>query len=137
MKLLNRASWFTLSSVGPVAISFLSLPLLTLRLGSTDYGVFALGVAVGTVVPMIANHGTLSLFSGRLASTQAPKRLVGTAFVASLILAAAIGLFLLACFELMGLEFLPRAIFWLSIITGMLSATWTVAADYLIASGNG
>jgi O-antigen/teichoic acid export membrane protein len=134
---LRRISWFAAAPIVVAAVSFLSLPMLTRYLSASHYGLFALGMSIGSLIPAIANPGALSFLSPRLfRSTSVPGVLLGTLLACSVI-AACLGVLAVSSVAFWvqnQLNLSPRALF-LSVGAGAIASPWSIVADYLVATG--
>lgn len=129
---LSRLSWFGVATVVPAAISFIALPFLTLRLDPAHYGAFALGAAVGNVVPMLAGIGAVNSLSSSAGTDRA---LLTAGFLSALVIGFLAALVIGSTLAVVGHDWLPGPLLWLSLAAGALSGAWTVGADYLVARG--
>jgi O-antigen/teichoic acid export membrane protein len=67
---IKRMSWFAVAPILTPAISFISLPILTLRLEAADYGLFGLGIVLASMISGVGSFGLLLYLGGQQLSTE-------------------------------------------------------------------
>ena len=75
----KKMYWFAAAPLISSAISFISLPILTLRLGAEDYGIFGLGVVAASLIAGIGSLGVQLYLGGQQLSDEQRRDAVTTA----------------------------------------------------------
>lgn len=141
MSITQRTSWYFLSSVGVPILGFATLPLFTTRLGPEQFGSFALGTALASVISAAAGSiSSLSLPTELMRCTETERRSYLAAVLLLALLTAAIScvvvffLYFLASTALR-LELLTPTATALIIAGGFLNSLWAVCVEILTIEG--
>lgn len=142
MTIRGRSWRYLIASVATAAISLVTLPLTTLRLGPTDYGVLALGTALAGLGGAIAAVGLGFAISNRWQVADRDERigLVSTLTFTAGGLALAWAVSATLVFELLHdsvrfLEPVPSAGILLLMLGLIVSAPWLLATEILTLDG--
>lgn len=140
MSALKRVYWFALSPIGTTVISFASLPLLTLKLGPADYGIFGLGAAVASLISGMGSFGALLFLGGQRPSGDIRRDFVfsavaSTAIAAGFVALCILGLWWIVKGLLPDLAVLTNAMIALVALIGWFGAFSAVTSDVLVHYG--
>lgn len=141
MSLARRTSWYFVSSIGVPLLGLLTLPLYTTRLGTEQYGLFALGSSLATVVSATAGSvSTLSLpaelnrYEGEDRRRYVGSVLllnIGAALLSCLVVFAAYS----AAASAFDLELLGEKATLLAIMGALLGSLWAICVEIMTIEG--
>jgi len=141
MSIAKRTGWYFTSSIVVPLLGILSLPIFTLKLGSEQYGVYAIASSLATVVSAASGSFSYLSLSAQLNSYNDENRrlylgavlLIGVLF--SLIFSFC---FLLVYFVLgntFGLELLSRTAVILTFVGAFFGSVWSICVEILTIQG--
>jgi O-antigen/teichoic acid export membrane protein len=123
-------------------VSFLTLPLATLRLGPTEYGVYAMGTMVSAAVTMIAGMSANLVLAANVQTADPAQRRALLSTAVLLTTGTALGLALALTLGWRGmaaavpvLQPVPFAGILLLLAGSVASMPWVIAGNYLVFTG--
>lgn len=141
MSILRRIKWYSLSSIGVPLMSLATLPLFTMKLGPAQFGSFAIGAALASVISAVAGSVSMVSLPAQLAKCNADERRSYITAVFALALLVALGAsvmvssifaFASASFNLSLISFSAVVV---SVIAGLLNSIWAVCVEILTIEG--
>lgn len=141
MSFARRTGWYFASSIGVPLLGLLTLPLYTTRLGPEQFGVFALGSSLASVVSATAGSVSALSLPVELNSYQGEDR---SRYVGSVLLLAVVGA-LLSCLVVFAaysaaaaafdLELLGDTATLLMITGALLGSLWAICVEIITIEG--
>lgn len=141
MSVTKRTSWYLLSALGVPALSLITLPLFTTKLGPEEFGAFALGSVLSGVVSATATSISLISLPAELGRLQHDERQsfitaiialnLFTAVVCSLIVFSLYGI----ASNLFAFELLSHKAIVLAAIGGLFNSIWGACVEILTIEG--
>ena len=138
---IKRISWFAVAPILTPAISFISLPILTLRLEAADYGLFGLGIVLASLISGVSSFGLLLYLGGQQLSAEQRQDGIMTAVLGVLL----VGLAASACVVLLwwGVQIWVRdtlpidiAMMGFIVVIGLCGVFNGVASDVMVHFGS-
>lgn len=141
MSVARRTSWYFVSSISGAAVGMLTLPLYTTRLGPDEYGAFALGASLATVVSATAGSAStvslpvnLNLYEG-----EELRRYVGAVLLLSSVIAILTCIAIFTTYSgaaaIFDLEVLAPLSITLAIAGSLLNSVWAICVEIMTIEG--
>lgn len=137
----HRTGWYFLAALGGPILGLLSLPLYTMRLDAVQFGIFALGSSLATVVSATAGSVCSLSLPAELHRLEVDnkRRYVGAVIAVSLLTAFAccIAVFTLyfAVASFFTLELLSINSTVLCIVGGLFGSLWSICVEIMAIEG--
>lgn len=141
MSILRRIKWYSLSSIGAPLMSLATLPLFTMKLGPEQFGSFAIGAALASVISAVASSVSMVSLPAQLAQYNGDERrsYITSVFVLALMVALGASVMICSIFALasasFGLSLLSFSAGVVSVVAGFLNSIWGVCVEILTIDG--
>ena len=141
MSILRRIKWYSLSSIGAPLMSLATLPLFTMKLGPEQFGSFAIGAALASVISAVAGSVSMVSLPAQLAQCNADERrsYITSVFVLALMVALGASVMVSSIFAFasasFGLSLLSFSAAVVSVVAGLLNSIWAVCVEILTIDG--
>lgn len=141
MSIVERTGWYFFSSISVPLLGFITLPLYTTRLGPEEFGVFALGSSLATVVSATAGSVSSMSLPAELNRYQGEdrRRYIGSVLllgaVIALLCCLAVFTAYLAAAAAFELELVGKKAIILAIVGALLASVWAICVEIVTIEG--